>query len=69
MLIFTQKPGQRAILTLPDGSKIEVVIVRVEGNKVQVGDTAATNVCIDREAVHLRKIREAALAEVAGNVA
>jgi sRNA-binding carbon storage regulator CsrA len=58
MLILTQKPGQRVILTLPDSSEIEVVIVRVVGNRVQVGYTAAKNICIDRESVHLRKIAE-----------
>lgn len=61
MLILTQRPDDRddqVIITLPDGSTIEICVLAVKGNQVRIGYKADHEICIDRRAIHNRKRRE-----------
>lgn len=49
MLVLTRKKFDKVILTLPDGSVIEVSIVDIDRNKVKVGFEADRSIVIVRE--------------------
>lgn len=53
MLILQRKPGERVILTLPDGTRIGVAVVRflAGSSAVRLGFDAPRDVTIHREEV------------------
>ena len=53
MLVLTRKVNETIVIA----GKVRVVLVEVRGEKVRLGVEAPQNVAVDREEIHLRKIR------------
>jgi|688.fasta_scaffold431704_2 carbon storage regulator len=53
-LVVTRKPGERIMI---DGGRIVVTVVQVDGGRVRVGIEAPADVVIDREELHLKRIK------------
>jgi carbon storage regulator len=53
-LVVTRKPGERIMI---DGGRIVVTVVQVDGGRVRVGIEAPVDVVIDREELHLKRIK------------
>ena len=51
MLVLSRKKNEEIVATLPDGSRIKVMIVDVRGEKIRLGFTAPPNVKIYRQEV------------------
>ncbi len=48
MLVLSRKRQEKVVLTLPDGSVVNVILVAIDRNKVQLGFEAPLSVAIDR---------------------
>lgn len=59
MLILTRRIGESIDITCPDGTRITILQLGVDGGQVRYGFTAPYNVVIDRHEVTVRKKREA----------
>lgn len=59
MLNLTRRPHESVIVTCPDGTQIEITVLRVDGASVKFGITAPKSFTVDRFEVHHRKQREA----------
>lgn len=61
-LILTRRPGEAIDLTLqtdlPKGTRLEMVVVNVDGNQVRMGIEAPVSVRIDRHEITLRRVME-----------
>lgn len=68
MLVLMQKPGEKVILTLPDGTEIEVTLLGIDRGRARMGYCAPREIAIDREKIHERKLAEANGTEINGNV-
>ena len=55
MLILTRKPGERIFI----GPDVVVSVVQVQGSQVRIGIDAPTDIRVDREEVHLRRLNQA----------
>ncbi len=55
MLILTFKEGEDAVISLPDGSEIVVMLINMDRNRSRIGFAAARNIVIDRRAIYERK--------------
>jgi len=53
MLVLTRKVKEAIVIA----GKVRVVVAEVRGEKVRLGVEAHRNVTVDREEVHLRKMR------------
>jgi carbon storage regulator len=54
MLVLTRRPGESVIITLEDGTEINIVTLEVNGNQVRTGYTAPLNVKVNRQEIHDR---------------
>jgi len=54
MLILSRRPNE----SLRIGGDVVITVVGFSGNQIRLGITAPSNVIIDREEVHQRKIAE-----------
>ena len=48
MLVLSRRLGERVVLTMPDGRRIDVCLVDVDRGKVRLGFTAPADVTIHR---------------------
>jgi carbon storage regulator len=55
MLKVTRKVGQRIFI---EEGRIIIEVAEIRGDYVKIGVSAPGNVVIDREEIHLRKLRE-----------
>ena len=53
MLVLTRKVKEAIVIA----GKVRVVVAEVKGEKVRLGVEAPRNVTVDREEIHLRKMR------------
>lgn len=60
MLNITRRPRETVVITCPDGTRLEVTILGVQGTNVRIGFDAPKSYVIDRYEVDHRKAREAA---------
>jgi len=58
MLILTRRPGESVIITLEDGTEINIVTLEVNGNQVRTGYIAPLNVKVNRQEIHDRIKKE-----------
>lgn len=58
MLVLTFRGGEDAVITLPDGSEILVVMLDADRGRARVGFDAARNIVIDRREIYERKRAE-----------
>lgn len=49
MLILTRRIGETIIIELPDGERIQVVVLGAKGNQVRIGTEASGEIQIMRE--------------------
>lgn len=54
MLILTRRPEE----SLHIGNDVVVTVLGIKGNQVRLGIRAPTDIVIDRDEIHLRKLRE-----------
>lgn len=57
-LILTRRVNETLVITTPTGEEIRMTVLGVKGNQVRIGSTANTDVTIDREEIHERKLAE-----------
>lgn len=50
-LVLTRKVGERVIITLPDGRKVEIAVTEVYGRRVKVSVTAPQDVPVYRSEI------------------
>lgn len=69
MLTLSQHPGESVYITLPDGTRIDVKVLKVlPGDRVIIGYEAPKAIVIDREKIWRRKAVERGELVVNGNV-
>lgn len=49
MLVLTRKEDEAIILTMPNGSQIDIIVTRIKGRQVSIGIDANDDVEIMRE--------------------
>jgi len=49
MLILTRRTGEALIIETPDGERITVTVLEVNGNQVRIGTDAPADIAIVRE--------------------
>ena len=54
MLVVTRKVGESVVID----NDVVVTVVRVKGDRVRIGVTAPSDVPVDREEVHNRKLEQ-----------
>ena len=58
MLVVSRAKGESVMVVMPDGSLVEVTVVRLSDDTVRLGFTAPENIAIDRLEVWERKQAE-----------
>lgn len=54
MLILTRRVGETLVITLSDGTKINVTSLGVKGNQTRIGIDAPKNISVHREEIQQR---------------
>lgn len=49
MLVLSRKKSERVFVTLPDGDRVVVAVVKIRGDKVRLGFDAPADVIIARD--------------------
>ena len=65
MLVLSRYPGESVMISTPAGT-VQMMVHEVRGDKVRLAFSAPSQVCIDREEVHQRKMCDIARAELGG---
>jgi carbon storage regulator CsrA len=55
MLVLTRKLQETIVITTPENRRIEIVVLRMGGNKARVGITADADVNVQRKEVETRQ--------------
>ena len=63
MLVVSRAKGESVMVVMPDGSLVEVTVVRLSDDTVRLGFTAPENIAIDRLEIWERKQAEREAAE------
>lgn len=60
MLNITRRPRETIIITCPDGTRLEVTVLTIQGASAMIGIAAPKTYTIDRYEIDQRKQKEAA---------
>jgi carbon storage regulator len=52
MLVLSRKKDEVIVITLEDGSTVEIVVVEIRGDKVRLGITAPSSIPVNRLEIH-----------------
>ena len=56
MLVFGRKPGERVVI---DGGAILITVAEIRGGVVRLAIDAPAGMVVDREEIHLARLRDA----------